>query len=112
MEIERIRQHLMQQRTQLLARYRDELDRADEELSSHEIENVERATEQWDAQVLSTLSDTDARSLAEIVEALRRVDAGCYGKCTSCGEPIAEARLHAVPEAACCIKCAQARLAG
>jgi RNA polymerase-binding protein DksA len=101
-----IRQLLMKQRSQLLARYRDELERVDEQLDSHEAEVVERATEQWDAQVLANLGESDARALAQIVAAVRRLDAGSYGECTSCGTKISPARLAAVPWAELCIGCA------
>ena len=40
-------------------------------------------------------------------QALARLDAGEYGECTSCGEPIAEARLKALPYATLCIQCAE-----
>jgi DnaK suppressor protein len=105
-----IRHRLYRRRRQLLDRYRDELDRADEELASPESEDVERATEQWDARLLSILGDTDARALAEVIAALRRIDDGSYGACTSCGERIGAARLDVLPEAALCIECALARV--
>jgi DnaK suppressor protein len=43
-----------------------------------------------------------ANQLAEALERLRR---GEYGLCQECGEPIAPARLQAVPEAAACVLC-------
>jgi DnaK suppressor protein len=42
--------------------------------------------------------------LAELEEAVKRVDAGLYGKCEACGEPISEARLEAIPTARFCIE--------
>jgi len=106
MNLDFIRHRLLRQRQQLLARYRDELERADEELSSRESEDVERSTEQWDAQVLSHLGDTDAHALGEVIAALRRISEGTYGICIDCGEPIAESRLAALPAAPRCIDCA------
>ncbi|MGH9102407.1 MAG: TraR/DksA family transcriptional regulator [Acidimicrobiales bacterium] len=41
----------------------------------------------------------------EIGEALRRVDDGTYGRCESCGRPIASERLEAVPTARRCVAC-------
>jgi DnaK suppressor protein len=109
MSFQFLRQRLIRQRLQLLARYHDELARAGEELESHESEDVERATEQWDARVLSALGDGDARALAEIVAALRRLEAGTYGNCTICEEPIASQRLDALPSTPFCITCASAK---
>lgn len=96
----------MRQRRQLLLRYRDELDRADEQLSARDAEEVERATEQWDATVVARLGETDARVLGDVVAALRRLENGTYGECLTCGEAIGEGRLDALPTATLCIECA------
>ncbi|HZR13952.1 MAG TPA: TraR/DksA C4-type zinc finger protein [Acidimicrobiia bacterium] len=45
-------------------------------------------------------------TLREIDNALAKFDAGTYGRCESCGQPIAEARLEAMPAARLCIVCA------
>lgn len=44
--------------------------------------------------------------LRQIATALQRIDAGDYGYCTDCDEPIAEARLEVEPSAPRCIACA------
>lgn len=44
--------------------------------------------------------------VADVDAALARLEAGTYGRCSSCGEPIAPARLEARPWAATCIACA------
>lgn len=44
--------------------------------------------------------------LAEVEAALARLEAGTYGVCERCGEPICEARLDALPAARTCIGCA------
>lgn len=46
--------------------------------------------------------------LNEVEAALARLDAGTYGICESCGEPIDADRLEAVPTARTCIRCANA----
>lgn len=105
MQAKVIRRRLLRRRRELLARYRDEIDRADE-LDSHDPEVIERATEQWDAQVLAKLGDADASALGEISAALQRLDSGDYGTCTTCHEPINRARLAALPATPLCIGCA------
>lgn len=45
--------------------------------------------------------------LSRIHAALGRVDAGKYGDCQSCDEPIAEKRLQFDPTTQLCIHCAQ-----
>jgi DnaK suppressor protein len=42
--------------------------------------------------------------LADIERALAKMDEGTYGLCEQCGEPIAEARLEAMPATRFCIK--------
>ena len=51
------------------------------------------------------LKATDAKILQAIEEALFRIEKGTYGFCRDCGEPIAEARLNAIPWTRVCITC-------
>jgi len=51
------------------------------------------------------LKQTDAKILQAIEEALGRIEKGTYGICRDCGEPIAEARLNAIPWTRVCIAC-------
>src|SRR4051794_34432026 len=45
------------------------------------------------------LGERESEMVAEIDEALRRIDDGSYGDCQRCGKPIDERRLEAVPTA-------------
>jgi len=50
----------------------------------------------------------NARDLLDQGErALDRIDAGTYGVCESCGQPIGKARLLAFPRATLCVECKQ-----
>ena len=51
------------------------------------------------------LKQTDAKILQAIDEALMRIEKGSFGICKDCGEPIAEARLNAIPWTRVCITC-------
>ncbi len=51
------------------------------------------------------------RTLESVDAALRRLNAGTYGHCEACGNPIDRARLDALPYATRCVKC-QTRLEG
>ena len=51
------------------------------------------------------LKQTDAKILQAIEEALLRIEKGTYGTCRDCGEPIAQARLNAIPWTRVCITC-------
>lgn len=50
-------------------------------------------------------TDRDAVLLAEIDQALARLEAGRYGLCADCGEAIALARLQSAPQALRCVAC-------
>ena len=51
---------------------------------------------------------SNARDLLEQTEqALSRINAGTYGACESCGQPIGKARLMAFPRAVLCVTCKQ-----
>ena len=50
-----------------------------------------------------------SETLSKIEAALRRLDEGTYGNCFECGEEIAEPRLRALPFAARCKDCEEAR---
>jgi len=58
---------------------------------------------------VEALSGQLRETLQEIEDALAKFDAGTYGRCESCGEPIPEARLEAMPAARLCISCASQR---
>jgi DnaK suppressor protein len=44
--------------------------------------------------------------LARTERALAKLEEGTYGRCDGCGEPIAAARLRALPDSVQCIECA------
>ena len=78
---------------------------------SLEIPPDQRATADIEASVASAGVERDAVELSEIEAALARVNAGAYGLCTECGEPLPLARLGALPQAQRCIDCESARAA-
>jgi RNA polymerase-binding transcription factor DksA len=45
------------------------------------------------------------QQLAEVLDALHRIELGSYGTCADCGKPVPEGRLEAKPEAARCVAC-------
>ena len=58
-----------------------------------------------DESVSLHLNVLDYSQLRMIEEALDRLDAGDYGICLGCDEPIAEKRLRALPWARYCVTC-------
>ncbi|MER6265721.1 TraR/DksA C4-type zinc finger protein [Streptomyces sp900105755] len=50
----------------------------------------------------------NAREMLEQTErALQKLDAGTYGLCENCGNPIGKARMQAFPRATLCVECKQ-----
>jgi DnaK suppressor protein len=45
--------------------------------------------------------------LGQTERALAKIEAGTYGSCDSCGQPIGKARLQAFPKATLCVTCKQ-----
>lgn len=66
----------------------------------------EQATETEGDEVLEGLENSALLEISEIRAALKRIDDGTYGECATCGEPIGEKRLKAIPYATQCINCA------
>lgn len=66
---------------------------------------ADTATVMHDREVDYTLEGASTQVLAEIDAALARLDAGTYGICSSCGGPIGDERLQAMPYATQCIAC-------
>lgn len=63
-----------------------------------------QATEQR-GELLAQIEQARTR-VAQVDEALTRMDEGTYGVCTVCGNPIDEGRLEARPLSVTCIDCA------
>lgn len=78
------------------------------ELDSHgDIKDWEdAATEHEEDEVLEGIGRSGQQELARIKAALRRIDAGDYGYCTTCGEKISEERLDLLPDTPFCRNCA------
>jgi RNA polymerase-binding protein DksA len=65
----------------------------------------ETASVTLDREIDYTLEENEERVLAAIDGALKRLDEGTFGICRSCGNPIAQERLEALPYTTQCIDC-------
>ncbi|HEV7132461.1 MAG TPA: TraR/DksA C4-type zinc finger protein [Gaiellaceae bacterium] len=79
------------------------LDDEVEETSGSSDDLGDTATATLDREIDYTLGENSGQVLAEIDEALKRIDDGTYGICTKCGREIARERLEAHPWASLCI---------
>ncbi|MEU7002103.1 TraR/DksA family transcriptional regulator [Nonomuraea sp. NPDC046570] len=57
-------------------------------------------------QAMLTVATAQRRA---VVDALKRVDDGSYGRCVDCAKPVPDGRLEARPEASRCVQCQSKR---
>ncbi len=106
-EVQKYERLLIEKRGELLHRetpgagndagVREPADLADQARMASEIEVTER------------LRQTNSRLLRAIEEALDRIRRGTFGACSSCGQPITQTRLRAVPWTRLCLECKEQR---
>jgi len=114
-EVELFRKALLALRTRLrgdLDQMTDEALRRDQPDSSGNLSNVplhmaDVGTENYDQEFTLSLIESEQGTLDQVYEALHRIDAGTYGRCAECKEPIAKPRLQALPYTPHCIQCAR-----
>ena len=80
---------------------------ASADVNSRQGDLADQASGNNEVHIQLKLKQTDAKILQAIEEALVRMDKGTYGVCRDCGEPIAKARLEAIPWTRVCISCKQ-----
>ncbi len=104
-EVERYRSVLESQLTDLVGHGSQVV----QELAGAEGEEIpdpnDRATLEEGRNWSLRLSDRDRKLIGKIQGALARLADGTFGTCTSCGKPIAPARLRARPVTDLCIDC-------
>ncbi len=112
-DVERFRQTLVTERQRVTAAIENlhhenpgNLEESTGELVSGPDQHLgDVATETFDRQLDAGLEENAEHVLAAIDAALARIDAGTYGTCERCGNPISEERLEAIPYATLCIDC-------
>jgi RNA polymerase-binding transcription factor DksA len=82
------------------------LDESWTRLHERDVELEENAQKEHMSQPADALDRQEVREIEAIDDALRRLSAGSYGICVSCGREISRKRLEALPWAAECIECA------
>ena len=100
-----VRERLERRRVELLTRSRRverDLHRLDAPLSA---DFSEQALEVQNDATLAAIGRAADVEIAEIDEALQRLNEGEYGICKSCGRPIEARRLLALPQSVRCAGC-------
>ncbi len=65
----------------------------------------EEAAEAFEMQKSAAVGEHLRSQLSEIEHALQKLEEGTYGLCDECGQPIAQERLEALPQASLCLNC-------
>jgi len=106
MNVENFRDALMRKRYEMLGGSATKpLQWTMENNSGRQGDMADQAAGNNEVHIQLKLKQTDAKILQAIEGALRRIEEGSYGICRDCGEPIAEARLTAIPWTRSCISC-------
>ena len=106
MDVETYREALLQKRGELVGGQNGKpLQWSMENNSGRQGDMADQASGTNEVHIHLKLKETDAKILQAIEEALLRIDKGTYGVCRDCGEPIAPARLNAIPWTRVCIAC-------
>ena len=103
-------QNLAQVRTQLETQLDELLERAsgiEDVLSDRgDADWEENAVDSECDEATAAVGDVTRKEIQEIRLALSRLENGTYGICASCGKPIAQERLTALPSTCTCSRCA------
>jgi DnaK suppressor protein len=62
-------------------------------------DSVDMSQQDLSQELAFRLGERESQAVADIDQALLRIDEGTYGQCQRCGKPIDERRLDAVPTA-------------
>ena len=73
--------------------------------STYSFHMADQGTDAQEREKAFLFAHRDGKFLAYLDRALERIDNGTYGYCVECDEPIAKARLEAVPHAGMCVDC-------
>lgn len=105
LDISALRNQLEERRDDLLREQAGKLSEAGHSADHATPDQMDLATEAAELDLAVTTAFRTGEELDRILGALQRMDAGAYGDCEECGDPIAPKRLEALPFAAYCIEC-------
>jgi len=105
-DTDKIREQLLANQAELKKRVNRIHDHARNPLDA---DSAEQASELTNLPVVSALETEGLEELADIENALHRLEAGSFGICITCGEEVGAKRLEARPASAECMDCAELR---
>jgi DnaK suppressor protein len=109
-EIRKLKAMLLDKRSEILGNVTsmesETLRRERSDLSNLPIHMADMGSDSYEIENTIGLMSSERKILAEIDEALNRMENGTYGVCEGDDEPIPKPRLHAIPWARYCVRCA------
>ncbi|MFJ8729637.1 TraR/DksA family transcriptional regulator [Streptomyces bauhiniae] len=99
-EADRLSTEISSSEASLVGMMRDSADGAGDDEADTGSKNITREHE-------LALAANAREMLSQTERALERLDAGTYGLCENCGNPIGKARMQAFPRATLCVECKQ-----
>jgi RNA polymerase-binding protein DksA len=109
-EIEKFKALLLAKRSEILDNVthmeNETLRKQRSDLSNMPIHMADVGSDTFETENTLGLMDSERKLLAEIDDALERIENNIYGICEGGGEAITKARLKAIPWARYCVKCA------
>jgi DnaK suppressor protein len=103
--IARLKKILLKEREEIVGEVR-QIFESSKEMGQDGIQDIgDEAANIYNKQILLSLTEGERMRLQEMDEALDRIEAGTYGICEECGEPIGLKRLEVRPVAKYCVPC-------
>ncbi len=103
--ITRLKKILLKEREEIVGEVR-QIFESSKEMGQDGIQDIgDEAANIYNKQILLSLTESERMRLQEMDEALDRIEAGTYGICEECGEPIGLKRLEVRPVAKYCVPC-------
>lgn len=105
-EVHGIRALLLQKRAEIVASQNSRLSELSDPSDRHHLADLEEmASDTSDTDSLCQILNIEGSTVGEIDAALDKIEEGTYGFCEECEQPIARARLEALPFASFCVPC-------
>ena len=103
--LEKFKKLLTEERDSLIRKANDTLNR-DAALDPNEMpDEIDQASAEYNQSFIFRIRDREKYYLSKVQKALAKIEAGTFGICEACEEPIALKRMEARPVTTLCIRC-------
>jgi DnaK suppressor protein len=103
--LEKFKKMLTAERDSLIRKANDTLSR-DAALDPNEMpDEIDQASAEYEQSFIFRIRDREKYYLSKVQKALAKIEAGTFGVCEACEEPVAVKRMEARPVTTLCIRC-------